>query len=283
MCELFSLAGRPPTVATFSLQTFAQHGGGNGRSVDGWGLAAYAERDFRLYKEPEPAANSDWLRFIESRRLPSRLLLSHIRRATRGSISLANTQPFVRELGGAVHVFAHNGDLGGLLQQGSSEQPRFMAVGDTDSERAFCLLLERLAPLWRGPEAPSINARRAIVESFAAEMRGWGPASFLYADGDAVYAHGDRRRQGDGNISPPGLWLLHRRCSVDHDALRTAGVAIEPRGTEQEVTLIASVPLTAELWRPMWEGEVLVVRQGRPLAPGARPERGKAAEAGAVS
>ncbi|MEJ2377660.1 MAG: class II glutamine amidotransferase [Pseudolabrys sp.] len=65
MCELFSLASRLPTVATFSLQTFAQHGGGKGWSVDGWGLAVYADRDARLYKEPEPAVDSEWLRFIE--------------------------------------------------------------------------------------------------------------------------------------------------------------------------------------------------------------------------
>lgn len=61
MCELFSLASRLPTVATFSLQTFAQHGGGKGSSVDGWGLAADAERNVRLYKEPEPMADTDWL------------------------------------------------------------------------------------------------------------------------------------------------------------------------------------------------------------------------------
>jgi hypothetical protein len=49
--------------------------------------------------------------------------------------------------------------------------------------------------------------------------------------------------------------------------LRAAGVDIEPGGVEQEVTLIASVPLTPEPWRPMWEGEVLVVRDGCPRAP----------------
>jgi hypothetical protein len=29
----------------------------------------------RLYKEPEPASDSAWLRFIEERRVPSRLVL----------------------------------------------------------------------------------------------------------------------------------------------------------------------------------------------------------------
>ena len=32
--------------------------------------------------------------------------------------------------------------------------------------------------------------------------------------------------------------------------------------TQQEVTLIASVPLTAEAWRPLEEGEIVVLRDG---------------------
>jgi glutamine amidotransferase len=65
----------------------------------------------RLYKEPAPASDSTWLAFIQQRRLPSRLIVPHMRHATQGGISLANTQPFVRELGGRMHLFAHNGRL----------------------------------------------------------------------------------------------------------------------------------------------------------------------------
>lgn len=31
----------------------------------------------------------------------------------------------------------------------------------------------------------------------------------------------------------------------------------------QQVALVASVPLTAEAWRPLAEGEVIVLREGR--------------------
>lgn len=99
MCELFGLSSRWPTTTTFSLQHFARRGGGKG-PVDGWGLGFHDGRDVRLYKEPEPAADSAWLAFIQERRLSSSLVLSHIRRATQGAISLVNTQPFARELSG---------------------------------------------------------------------------------------------------------------------------------------------------------------------------------------
>jgi glutamine amidotransferase len=35
----------------------------------------------------------------------------------------------------------------------------------------------------------------------------------FYADGDALFAHADRRHQSSGAIAPPGLHLLERRRS----------------------------------------------------------------------
>ncbi len=266
MCELFCLSSQLPTRTTFSLHTFASHGAAGGTAVDGWGIAFYAGADIRLYKEPEPAGDSAWLKFVEGRRLASRLLLSHIRHATAGAISFANTQPFVRELGGRRHVFAHNGQLGGIANCHDAAPLRFHPVGDTDSELAFCLLLERLAPLWRGATVPALADRLDIVARFAAEMRELGPANFLYGDGDALFAHGHRRMQADRTIAPPGLWLLQRECTVDTDGLPHSGVTVETGGEAQKIVLLASVPLSSEGWRPLAEGEVIVVKDGRIVA-----------------
>ena len=56
-----------------------------------------------------------------------------------------NTQPFIRELGGRMHLFAHNGWLPPYLRQGRLRNPSrpFNPVGDTDSEEAFCDLLAK--------------------------------------------------------------------------------------------------------------------------------------------
>lgn len=261
MCELFGLCSRLPTAVTFSLQRFAQRGGLDGRALDGWGLALYEAGDVRLYREPEPARDSAWLPFIEQRRMPSALVLSHIRHATSGAVTLANTQPFARELGGRMHCFAHNGHLAGIKPRGG-QRWRFQPVGETDSEIAACMLLDCLADLWRDGETPPIDARLGIVSRFAEDLRGLGPANFLYADGDAIFAHGHRRVQADGKIAPPGLWLLERRCAVDHDTLPESGIELAPAPAGQEIILLASVPLTAEDWQPLREGEVLAVRNG---------------------
>jgi predicted glutamine amidotransferase len=272
MCELFGLSSRQPTRATFSLDTFASHGAPPGGMIDGWGIAFYNGLDVRLHKEPEPASNSAWLAFIKQHRIISSLVISHIRRATMGNISLANTQPFSRELGGRMHVFAHNGNLTGIEVRYTATKRRFRPVGETDSEIAFCMLAERLSPLWSTSTIPTLDQRFGIICDFAAELRELGPANFLYADGDVLFAHGHRRIQTDGTIAPPGLWLLCRECAIDKDGLPTsattlggaeAGVTIEGSAEGQAITLLASVPLTGEGWHPLAEGELVAVKDGR--------------------
>jgi len=61
-------------------------------------------------------------------------------------------------------------DLGTLAAKAEARPVCFMAVGETGSERACCLPLERLAPLSQEAEPPSSDARCAIVEQFAVEI-----------------------------------------------------------------------------------------------------------------
>lgn len=266
MCELLAISARQPTSVTFSLERFAERGGLNGKTLDGWGLAYYDGCDVHLFREPEPARASPWLAFIASRRTPSWLVLSHIRHATRGAISLANTQPFAREIGGAMHCFAHNGMLPGIEDEAALRSSRFRPIGDTDSEIAACALLDRMATLWESAQAPCVADRLACVGEVASILRSLGPANFLYSDGEILFAHGHRRIQGNGRIEPPGLWMLTRTCDVDPEVLASAGVALRPADEHQEIILIASVPLTAEAWRPLEEGEIVAVRAGQVIA-----------------
>ena len=262
MCELFAMSARRPTTVSMSLEEFSRHGGLSGPHKDGWGIAWYEDRDIRLVKERDPAASSACVRFIETNPFSSSLVLSHIRKATLGPVATRNCQPFVRELGGTWHAFAHNGDLKGMAEARRFRSERFHPVGETDSEQAFCALLDALLPLWASGELPPIAQRRRVVESFAADLREFGPANFLYADGDALFAHAHRRHQNDGSIRPPGLWRLGRHCPAGGE-LSAEGLRIVADKGEQEVVLVASVPLSAENWLALGEGEVVVARQGR--------------------
>lgn len=262
MCELFALSSNEPVALTISLQALARHGGLDGPHKDGWGLAYYEKTDVRLIKDASAASESDWVRFIENHRLPSTLILSHIRKATQGERTNSNTQPFIRELGGRMHVFAHNGNLNGLENAFGNFPSRYRPVGETDSEQAFCALLDRMTDLWAGSDKlPELCKRRALVTDFARKLRPLGPANFIYGDGDTFFAHGDRRTQSSGEVVPPGLCVLERHCSVAGGGdISVDGLAFES-GTEK-VALVASVPLTDETWRPLDHGEIIALSNG---------------------
>lgn len=264
MCELLAISSRQPARLSFSLTALAARTTPGHSARDGWGVAYYQGRDVALYREAAPASDSPLARLLASEGPPTTLALSHIRHATQGALSLANTQPLVRELAGRSHVFAHNGNLPGLPQDPRFALTQFHSVGETDSEYAFCALLARLAPLWQGEGTPPLQARLDAVAAFAAELRAFGPANFLYADGDVLFAHSHRRLQPDGRITPPGLHWLQRSCAQEHAALQVQGACVGCG--YQQVLLLASVPLSEEPWQALAEGETVVIRGGELLA-----------------
>lgn len=262
MCELFAMSSRVPTAVTFSLDELARHGGLNGSLEDGWGIAYYDDGDARLVREAEPVSNSACLRFVREQQRSSNAVIAHIRTATQGERALKNSQPFGRELGGRMHVFAHNGKLAGLAGHPDLELGHYRPIGTTDSELAFCALLRRLEDLWLSAGTPSIDDRLAGVSAFAESIRALGPANFIYSDSEVIFAHGHRRTQSDGHVRPPGLFSLCRSCALGGRPPDPVGVSIGTSGEAQEVVLVASVPLTDEQWEPVAEGEVICMAAG---------------------
>lgn len=261
MCELLAMSARFPTTIHLSLDELARHGGGTGPHRDGWGLGFVQGHDALVVREPDAASGSPWISFLQHKNPRSALVLAHIRRATQGPRALCNTQPFSRELGGRAHLFAHNGMLPGIEDDPRFRTRRFRRIGETDSEQAFVALMERLARRWEDG-VPSLDDRLAEIVPFAADLRALGPANFLYTDGDAIFAHAHERRAEDGEIKPPGLHVLCRTCDASADGAALHGVEIAHEA-RQEVALLASVPLSAERWEPLAEGEIVVLREGR--------------------
>ncbi len=262
MCELFAMSSRVPATLGFSLERLARHGGAEGPHRDGWGLAFYEGADCLLLREPRPASESPLMQFMERQGLRTKLGLCHIRLATFGVLALRNTQPFARELGGRMHVFAHNGDMPSLAHLTSEPPARFAPVGDSDSERAFCGLMTELAPVWddAAGQLPALSTRLAVIAAYAQELRALGSANFIYSDSDALFVHADRRTQPDGRVRAPGLYLLQRYCWRSAPELEDAGVNLT--SIRQDVALVASVPLTDERWEPLGEGDLIALRDG---------------------
>ncbi|MGB7414869.1 MAG: class II glutamine amidotransferase [Thermosynechococcaceae cyanobacterium] len=254
MCELFAASTLMPTTVSQSLEALAEQGGLTGPHKDGWGVAFYDQHDIQLMREPAAASRSAYLRFIREQNFISHLVIAHVRLATQGPINLKKTQPFGRELGGRMHVFAHNGDLKDIKLSRQIKLGRYLPIGDTDSEYAFCCLMNVLQNIWRSGEPPQAT-KLAVVSEFAQMIRPLGPDNFLYSDGEILYAHGHKRTQKSGGIQPPGLFWLSRTCLLERAPIEKETCDRHPKA--QQVILVASVPLTHEQWVPFAEGEIL--------------------------
>jgi len=94
----------------------------------------------RIYREDAPAAFSPIAAAVAELDLRAHCSMAPIRKATQGVVALENCHPFHRYGQGREWVFAHNGDIKIPLPLADRHQP----IGDTDSEAAFCWILEQL-------------------------------------------------------------------------------------------------------------------------------------------
>ncbi len=183
-------------------------------------------------------------------------VIAHIRKATRGPVGLENTHPFVRELWGRYWIFAHNGTLEGY-QPPAGE--RYRAVGGTDSEAAFCELLNSLC--LRFPNgAPDPDAVRAEVAGWATRLSGLGAFNFLLSDGERLFAHCSTQLAYIERRAPfTKARLIDTDLEVDFSQVTTP---------QDRVAVIATAPLTDnEDWTTMAAGEVAVFHQGQRVQP----------------
>jgi len=257
MCELLAMSSRLPTHVNLSLLEFARHGGETGPHSDGWGIAYAMGHDFRIIKEPEAAADSDCVRYIQAHRFTSRIVLSHIRKASLPkTLSFENTHPFDRELFGRRFVFAHNGHLPGVAALAGETPPRFQPLGETDSERAFCLILNRLS----GRTGPGGRydplLLQALLRELSPQLLALGRCNFLLSDGERVFAHGDN-----------SLYSVTRTCQEPTQTFGSDTLRIRmEHDAPQPAPLVATVPLTdGEDWRPFARGELRVFQDGEPV------------------
>lgn len=265
MCELFAMSASTPLRVRYDLDRFAAEGGERHQNRDGWGIVFSDGRDAHWFREPEPAADSPLDRFVRQHAEPHLLTLAHVRRSSQGARALANTHPFRRVRHGRVQHFAHNGTLHGIERLPEAAPLVRERVGDTDSELAFLLLLERLERA--AADGADRAARRRVFEVFCRDMAALGPANFIWLDGDTLFVHADRRRyetaRGLSAPRAPGLHMLRSQSHALRGRHDCVGAAIE--NLSEHVVLFASVPLSRGPWQPLPRGSVLAVAGGRLL------------------
>ncbi|WP_255987470.1 class II glutamine amidotransferase [Chitinolyticbacter albus] len=253
MCQLLGMNCNVPTDIMFSFEGFSRRGGETDEHGDGWGIAFFEDGGCRVFLDYLPSSISPVAELVKHYPIQSRNVIAHIRKATQGAVSLANTHPFQRELWGRYWLFAHNGNL---TERPALHNGRFQPVGTTDSEQAFCWLLNRLSEHFDSP--PPLSRLYQMLTDYAGQLSQGGTFNFLLSDGRALFAH-----------CSTDLHYVVRESPFSTAHLSDADVTIDfadvttPR---DRVAVIATKPLTDnEQWIRMEAGEMLCFIDGSPV------------------
>jgi len=205
----------------------------------------------RHFVDHLPASTSPFAELLRRYPIKSRNVISHIRKATQGQVALENCHPFVRELWGRYWVFAHNGNL-------ENFEPRlhgsFRPVGQTDSERAFCWLMQELAK--SHASVPSVAELTLTLKELTPAISRHGTFNFLLSNGQALWAHASTH-----------LCYVERKHPFASATLSDQDLSInfaEHAQPNDRVAVIVTTPLTTnEDWTALAPGELRVFVDGQ--------------------
>ena len=252
MCQLLGMNCNTPTDIVFSFTGFSQRGGRTDRHSDGWGIAFFEGRGARLFIDHHPAFASPLADLIRRWPIKSLCTIAHIRRATVGAVQPENCHPFMRELWGQGWVFAHNGDL---KNYAPPLDGRFRPVGSTDSEQAFCWLMQELAH--SSDECLDAATLTARLQPLLARIASHGTFNMLLSNGQALWAYASTR-----------LCYLVRQHPFAHARLADEDIELdfaELAAPGDRAAIIATEPLTLdEQWTPIAPGELMTFIDGVP-------------------
>lgn len=236
MCQLLSMNCNTPNDIILSFTGFSARGGGTDEHKDGWGIAFFEEQGVRHFIDDKPAVESALAELVKSQPIKAKNVIAHIRKATQGEISLKNCHPFIRQAFGQEWVFAHNGDLKNFKPNLNGA---YQALGNTDSELAFCYLMQCMTQQFSA--APGIPELRAFLKELSAELAAYGTFNFSLSNGEALYVHCSTQ-----------LYYLEKNSPDAHH--------------KDQVALIVTEPLSKnEAWIALTAGELKVFVDGRAL------------------
>jgi len=280
MCRLYGFIATEPTKVECSLiraqNALLKQSRLDSRGFthpDGWGIAYYVNA-LPVVERRSRAAYQD-LRFdAAAEPVYARIVVAHVRAASVGVPSTANTHPF--HLGR--WVFAHNGTIPrfekvGPRLEASTEAAGLLRYrrGNTDSELAFLWILGRIRRVALGGLEGNVPVEQMVraVQDALLSIESWcrdegateAPSlNFLLTDGRCLVA--SRR----GNTA---YWILREDavrcevCGVCHCSIcgSNLGRRHEPRPGYRAV-VVASEPITRESWAEIPEGHLLAVDDG---------------------
>ncbi|ADT85211.1 hypothetical protein TERMP_02238 (plasmid) [Thermococcus barophilus MP] len=222
----------------------------------GWGVgwyltALHGKRAASLVKQPIPAYKSRIALTLPKLNIKSQVIISHVRFAT-SEINYLNTHPFIRRIKSIGQydewIFAHNGVLDGV-----EELPRrFKPLGTTDSEAAFCYIMENLEGI------RTIRELFTKLYQLLSELSDYGTLNVLISNGRYLFAY--------SYYPGKGMWLLKRHPPhkgrarlLDEDFEVSIG---DVKAEDEYAYLVATKRLTDENWEKIEKKKLYIFRDG---------------------
>ena len=251
MCQLLGMNCNTPTDICFSFAGFQARGGLTDEHRDGWGIAFFEGTGCRLFVDAQATVASPIAELVRNYPIRSTNVIAHIRKATQGAIGLENTHPFQRELWGRYWIFAHNGNL---VDYSPKLDGSFLPVGRTDSERAFCAILQSLRAEF-GNALPGDDSLFDAIARLATRIGEFGEFNFLLSNGDSLFAHCASRLTWLIRQAPfAAAHLTDQDLTVDFSEVTTP---------EDRVAVVATTPLTDnEAWHVTTPGTLMQLAEG---------------------
>lgn len=251
MCQLLGMNCNTPTDISFSFAGFSKRGGLTDYHTDGFGIGFFEGSGLRLFLDDQPSAESAVADLVRDYPIKSKNVIAHIRKATQGRTTLENTHPFQRELWGQYWLFAHNGNL----QAFEPKEPLYyQAVGNTDSEKAFCYLLSQLRE--RFSALPSLDELFDALNELSESLREYGLFNMILSNGEMMYAHASTLLYYIVRQAPFGCaHLVDEDIAIDFSEVTTPN---------DRVAVLATLPLTDnEQWQQLACGQSVLFCEGK--------------------
>ena len=249
MCQLFAASFNEKLNITYSFRGFRTRGEGN---PHGWGLAWYPHSAVQIMKEPIKAGKSDLADFLQNyQEVRSKIFIGHVRRRSAGGTNYSNTHPFGREYEGVDYSFAHNGTVStdNLLKD------YFKPVGSTDSERAFCHLMNKI----KGENISRLSESHfGQIRNILVDINREGNFNCIFSDGNYLFCYHDYN-------SYNGLCYLKREAPFQRTRYLDEDIEVDfsaHKDPGQKGFVVATSPLTHETWTNFEGGELIVFKDG---------------------
>ena len=257
MCQLLAMNSKKPADIRFSLTGFRRRGGLTDDHIDGFGVAYFEPTGLRHYCDDRAAMESPIAELVSNLRIKATNTIVHIRQSDDSLLS--NAHPFVREIWGEPWVFSHNGKM--TIQDVDDSDPikqgiasHYCPVGDTDSEFAFCYLLNQLKDTFE--HKPNADTLYAFLTEQCSFLANYGLFNCLLSNGDWLLSYATTL-----------LFYVTRQAPFGSATLIDADVTMDfsqVNDADDVMTVVATTPLTQdEHWQQLAVNECLIFKDGK--------------------